>query len=248
MEQINLKAVEAVLFDLDGTLLQVEMGEFIPAYIGGLAAHCADLAEPGAFGRAVRGAISALIANDDGSRSNEALFQAALERHLGITPVLFAERLARFCADGLADLAPLIRPLPLARNILTRCRERGLAVVVATNPVFPRPVIEARLAWGGLAGFPFRHITTCENSRFCKPNPRYFTDLLESLRLAPHQALMVGNDTEHDLAARPAGIPTFLVDTWLVDRLGGAFAADFRGGHLDLFRFLGQVGAPAPTN
>ncbi len=49
---------------------------------------------------------------------------------------------------------------------------------------------------------------------------------------------MVGNDTEHDLAAREVGIATFLVDTWLVDRLDGRFETDFRGGHADLLRFL----------
>jgi hypothetical protein len=53
---------------------------------------------------------------------------------------------------------------------------------------------------------------------------------------------MVGNDTEHDLGARSAGIPTFLVDTWLLDRANGHYVTDFRGGHLDLFRFLGQLG------
>jgi hypothetical protein len=51
---------------------------------------------------------------------------------------------------------------------------------------------------------------------------------------------MVGNDTEHDLSATRVGIKTFLVDTWLIDR-GTDFAPDYRGGHLDLYRFLGHL-------
>lgn len=245
MEQSRLNEIEAVLFDLDGTLLQVEMEQFIPAYIGGLAAHFADKAEPGAFGRTVRGAIHALLTREGDGTTNEALFLAALERHLGIAPPLFGERLARYCADGLAGLAPLIRPLPLARQILARCFDRGLTVVIATNPVFPRPLVEARLAWGGIADFPYRLVTSFENTRHCKPRCGYFEEVLTHLGLAPQQAVMVGNDTEHDLGARAAGIPTFLVDTWLVDRTGGNYATDFRGGHLDLFRFLGRLGRPA---
>ncbi len=53
---------------------------------------------------------------------------------------------------------------------------------------------------------------------------------------------MVGNDTEHDLAARNVGIATFLVDTWLADRLYGDFETDYRGGHPELLQFLGRVG------
>jgi FMN phosphatase YigB (HAD superfamily) len=237
-----LGKVKAVLFDLDGTLLQVEMNAFIPAYIDKLAVHFADVAERRAFTRVVRAATFALIQSDDGETTNEELFHAAIERQLGIDGRLFGQRLERFYDDGMADLEGLIRPLPLARNILARCFERGLKVVIATNPVFPRAVVEARLRWGGLADFPFELVTTFENSRYCKPNPRYFHDVLDHLGLVPEEVVMVGNDTEHDLGARDAGIATFLVDTWLVDRLDGAYRADIRGGHMDLFRFVGRLG------
>jgi len=221
------------------------MGEFIPAYIGGLAGHFADVVRRGAFERLVRGAIHALLARDDGEISNEAMFLGILGRHLGLEAGECGARLQRYCADGLAELAPLVRPLPLARAILECCFERGLKVAVATNPVFPRRMIEARLRWGGIAEFPFERVTTYENCRFCKPHPGYFRDLLGKLGLAPGECLMIGNDTGHDLAARVAGIPTFLVDTWLVDRKGGDFVADFRGGHPELLQFLGRLGPVA---
>ena len=242
MTEDRLGKVRGVLFDLDGTLLQVDMNTFIPAYIDKLAAHFADVAERSVFSQVVRAATFALIQSDDGGTSNEELFYAAIESHLGIDGRVFGERLQRFYDDGMADLEGLIRSLPLARNILARCFERGLKVVIATNPVFPRPVVEARLLWGGLADFPYELVTTFENSRYCKPHPRFFHDVLDYLDLAPEEAVMVGNDTEHDLAARDAGIATFLVDTWLVDRLKDGYRADFRGGHLDLFRFVGRLG------
>jgi len=235
--------VKGVLFDLDGTLLQVEMREFVQAYIDGLAKHFPEVPDPAAFGRAIKASIRALLASDEGAASNEEFFLTVLGRHLGIEAALCGERLARYCANGMAGLEPLVRPLALARDILTRCFERGLKVVVATNPVFPRPMVEARLRWAGIADFPFDHVTTFDNSRYCKPHPGYFRDVLGRLGLAPQECVMVGNDTEHDLGARAAGIPTFLVDTWLLDRARGDYVTDYRGGHLDLFRFLGQLGA-----
>lgn len=245
MERRRLEKIRGILFDLDGTLLQVEMKQFIPAYVGALSTCFADLVEGSRFTDSVLAATFALLQRRDGDRSNEELFLASLERHLGIAPAVFGERLRRFCGDGLQNLASHVRPLPLARPILQRCFDRGLQVVLATNPVFPRPVVDARLRWGELHGFSFHHLTTVENSRRCKPDPGYFSDLLARMNLAPEECVMVGNDTEHDLAAATVGILTFLVDTWLIDRLNGAFTADFRGGHTDLFRFIGQLGSGA---
>jgi len=237
--------VRGVLFDLDGTLLEVEMREFIPAYIEGLAKHFPEVPDPVAFTRAIKDSIRALLSSEEGACNNEQFFLAALGRHLGLDAALCGERLARYCANGMAGLEMLVRPLALARDILARCFERGLKVVVATNPVFPRPLVEARLRWAEIADFPFDYVTTFDNSRYCKPHPGYFHDVLGQLGLTPEECLMVGNDTEHDLGARSAGIPTFLVDTWLLDRAKGNYVTDFRGGHLDLFRFLGQLGAAA---
>lgn len=245
MDEQRLNQVRAVLFDLDGTLLQVEMEQFIPAYIAKLATHFDDRVERCVFAEVVRSATFSLIRSEEVRRSNEEFFLGVTERHLGVDGALFAERLQRFCADGLADLAGLIRPLPLARDILGRCFERGLRVVIATNPVFPRPVVEARLRWGGLDDFPYELVTTLENSRCCKPHPGYFRDLLDRLELPAEQTVMVGNDTEHDLAAAEAGIATFLVDTWLVDRCRGRFRADFRGDHRELLQFVETLGPSA---
>ncbi len=246
MDPKALPELRAVFFDLDGTLLQVEMGEFIPAYIDGLSGWFSDLSGRELFSRTVLAATRALLVADDPRTTNQELFHAALHNRLGIDGELFGERLGRFCADGLSRLAPLVRPLPLARTILRRCFERGLTVVIATNPVFPRAIVDARLDWGGLGDFPFHLVTSFENSRYCKPHQGYFEDLLGHFGLAPRECLMVGNDTEHDLAASQLGIPTFLVDTWMVDRLGGAWQADFVGGHGDLDRLLGGSGARLP--
>ena len=244
----TLEGIHAVLFDLDGTLLQVEMSEFIPAYIGGLAGHFADLVKPRRFARTLRAGIHALLAEAGGAGSNEAQLLAIIEAQLGIPAAEFRRRFAAYVADGLANLEPLVRALPLARSILARCFERGLKVAIATNPVFPQPVVDARLAWGGIADFPFDLVTSVENSAYCKPQPGYFLAVADSLGLPPQACLMVGNDTVHDLAACQVGIPTFLVDTWLVDRSDGRFASDYRGSHTDLFRFLGRVGASRRMN
>ncbi len=238
----RLAPVKGVLFDLDGTLLQVEMREFIPAYLQSLGGCFADFVGPRKFASVMSATTFALINSDDGDRTNEEAFLQAAERHMGIGREAFAQGLEVFCREGLPGLQSLIQPLPAARRILECCFERGLKVAVATNPVFPRALVDARLEWGGLSDLPFDLVTSYENSRYCKPNRRYFEDVLQELDLAPPQCVMVGNDTEHDLAARDMGIPTFLVDTWMIDRLGGAYLSDYQGGHEQLYQFVSQLG------
>ncbi|BCR06437.1 hydrolase [Desulfuromonas versatilis] len=246
MENPPLEQVRAVLFDLDGTLLGVEMSKFIPAYLEGLSGHFADQVDRRAFARVLTATTFALLRSDDGSRSNQEMLLEAVGLHLGIGRAKWEQGLAAFFREGLEDLEKLITSLPLAREILERCFSRNLQVVVATNPVFPKPLVDARLQWGNLHDFPFALVTSYENCRYCKPHPGYFQDILQSVGLQPGQCVMVGNDTEHDLAARQAGIPTFLVDTWLVDRQQGSFTTDYRGGHEDLLEFVGRLGQDPP--
>ena len=244
----DLADVRGIFFDLDGTLLDVEMSAFIPAYLKGLAASFADVAPADKLVEVLLDTTWSLLRADDGSRTNEEAYLLAVQQQLGIPPDLYRHRLTGYFREGLAPLEEHVRPLPVARDILQICFNKGLKVVVATNPVFPRPVVDARLAWGGLLGFPFQQVTSYENSRYCKPNPRYFTTLLAELGLQPGETIMVGNDTEHDLAARQAGIRTFLVDTWLEDRTHNGFVTDYRGSHQDLLAFVEDLGEKTDNN
>ncbi len=233
-----LPPVEAILFDLDGTLLNVEMDAYISGYVRGLARHFSDLANRCRFADTVVTTAFDLLKSDRGEQTMEELFLALLEERLGIDGELFRARLNQYCDNGLNRLAPLVRPFPLARKILQHCFDSGIRVIIATNPVFPLPVVKARLKWGQLDDFPYDLITSYENSRYCKPHRQYFTDILHSQGLSPKQTIMVGNDTEYDLPAQQAGLTTFLLDTSLIDRQNRSAHADFFGSHQDLLELV----------
>ncbi|MBE0501254.1 MAG: HAD family hydrolase [Desulfuromonadales bacterium] len=230
--------IKTVLFDLDGTLLQIEMQNYISTYAASLAASLHQRAATDKVVDAVFSAIRSLIKRDSGDISNEAYFFRHIADLLQLDVELIGRNFAGFFSTGLPVLDPFIQPLDLARSLLEACLERGLDIVIATNPVFPKVVVESRLARAKLADFPFHRVTSYENCRRCKPNPVYFSDILTELNLPAESCLMIGNDTKHDLAARKVGIPTFLVDTWLIDRCQGDFTTDLRGGHTDLLDFI----------
>ena len=48
--------------------------------------------------------------------------------------------------------------------------------------------------WAGLKPEDFELYTTYENTGYCKPNPKYYQDILERLDLTAQECMMVGND------------------------------------------------------
>lgn len=239
--QVDSGRFDAIFFDLDGTLLRVQMAEFIPRYIETLAQYCRDYAEPRRFARTMRDAIRSLIRdNGDGRQTNEQRFYSWLQRELDIPEQALRNSLRRYAAEQLDSLSELVRPIPLARQILRECQAYGIPMVLATNPVFPEFMIQARVRWGELEDIPFQHLSSFENSRHCKPHSGYFTEIADRLGLDPARCLMVGNDNAHDLAATAVGMKTFLVDTWLVEREGACWDYDQRGDHSALQSYLQQ--------
>ena len=230
---------EIILFDLDGTLLRVQMTEFIPRYVRGLANCCADHVSPGKFVKAMLEAIGELINTfGDGETTNEQRIMSYLHRRLAIPEKFIRECFTKFRLEGLSELETLVKPIPLAKMIVEECLSQKIPLVLATNPVFPEFMIQARLRWGELADFDFAHLTSFENSCYCKPQSGYFTEITSLFGVAPQNCLMVGNDTCHDMSAAAVGMETFLVDTWVVERDGANWPCVNRGDHGALQAFL----------
>jgi FMN phosphatase YigB (HAD superfamily) len=231
--------IEAILFDLDGTLLRVQMREFIPQYILGLSAYCADRVKPKKFEKALLASIRDLIHTEgDSSMTNEERVYREMLKNLALPESVMRESLAHFKDNGLAELEELIQPIPLAGKIVKDCQKKGIPMVLATNPVFPKFMIQARMQWAGLEENSFTHVTSFENSHYCKPQAGYFQEIADHIEVDPKNCLMVGNDTSHDLAASAIGMTTYLVDTWLVDRGGSEWPCENRGDHSSLQQFL----------
>jgi len=230
---------EALLFDLDGTLLRVQMATFISRYVHSLASYCADQVKPRRFEKTMLTAIRDLIYDaGDGVVTNEQRFYTALKRDLGLSEDIIRASLIHFEQNELSELQGLIHPVALAQKIIADCAKKNIPMVLATNPVFPRFVIQARMKWAGLEEASFDYITSYENSHHCKPQPGYFTDLAAKPGVAPQACLMIGNDLNHDLSAVGVGMKAWLVDTWLVGRGEPEWPCEYRGDHRALQVFL----------
>jgi FMN phosphatase YigB (HAD superfamily) len=198
----------AVFFDLDGTLLDVDMTAFLAQYLRDAAARLAHLIPPDQFVPHLMRATNVMVEND-GRATNEAVFWEAFTPLVGRERAELEPAFAAFYTEDFPRLQALTRRKEGARAVVQAALAAGCDVLITTNPVFPATAISQRLEWAGLGDLPFRRVTTYENSRYCKPNTRFFDALAEELGRPPAECLVVG-DEDMDMVAALAGYPTFL--------------------------------------
>ena len=208
--------LKALLLDLDDTLIENPMDTFIPAYFGALKAFVAGVVDPGRFIEELLRATRAMDGNDGTGASNEEIFAAEFYPALGVPQEEMEPLLARFYAEAFPQLAPLTGKRSAAPQIVEWAKARGLQVVIATNPLFPRTAIEQRMAWGGVGveNFDYELVTCYENSHATKSSPAYFREIVDFLGRRPGECLMVGDNWGWDVVcAGEAGIPSFWIAT-----------------------------------
>ena len=210
--------ISTVFFDLDGTLLPLNQDEFVKMYFTHLAAFLAPHGyDPEGFTKALWSGVTAMTKND-GRAINETVFWEDFARFYGEWAQKDMPLFDTFYRDHFVALKSICSCNPRMREVIDRVKSAGCTVVVATNPVFPATATEQRIRWAGLNPEDFRLVTTYENSRFSKPNPRYYEDLLTQLGAAPEECLMIGNDTLDDMIAESLGMKVFLLTDCLVNR------------------------------
>lgn len=201
--------IRAILFDLDGTLLDNDMDVFLPHYFRMLSARVAHLVPPDEFMTYLMQATEAMLANA-GQATNEDVFAEAFYPLVGLPREELEPVFLDFYTNDFPALRQYTRPKPEAPEVVQQAFDLGYDVVVATNPLFPAISVQQRLQWAGVAGFPYRLVTTYENSRATKPSLHYFGQILEVLGV-PASAAMVVGDEDMDMVAAHLGCVTFLV-------------------------------------
>ncbi|MEW5785933.1 MAG: HAD family hydrolase [Bacillota bacterium] len=209
---------QALLVDLDGTLLEIDMDRFIAVYMQRLAHSFTDYTAPEQFAAHLLGATGAMVRSADPVTINETVFFDDFCRRIGQPHAAVRPVFDRFYETEFPHLKPCSNPRPHAGAVVESARGKGLKLALATNPIFPRIAVEHRLAWTGLSGDDFDLITTVENMHYCKPKLEYYLETAKLLDCPPALCLMAGNDVQEDLAAAAVGMDTFMVDDFLLHR------------------------------
>lgn len=210
--------ITTVLFDLDGTLLPMDQDEFVQSYIGRMAKKLAPHGyDPELLTKGLWKGTGAMVKND-GTQTNEELFWQVFNGVMGRDcrgdEPLFTDYYENEFQQVAGDCGFDERAAETIRQI----RALGYRVALATNPLFPAIATQSRAKWAGLEIDDFDLITTYENSRFCKPNPEYYRQILATLNLKPENCVMVGNDVSEDMIAEKLGIRVFLLTDCILNK------------------------------
>jgi FMN phosphatase YigB (HAD superfamily) len=209
-------ALKALLLDLDDTLLGNSMETFIPAYFKAMTGFVTGIQPPERLIEQLLIATRIMDRNDGTGASNEEVFSNAFFPGLGVDREEYEPVFERFYAEVFPDLKPLTAPRPAAPQIVGWARERGLQVVIATNPMFPRTAIEQRMEWAavGVDRYDYDLVTSYETSHATKSHPAYYQEILDVIGRGPEECVMVGDNWDWDIVhAARVGIPGY----WISD-------------------------------
>ena len=238
-----MSKLEAIFFDMDGTLLPMDEDLFLKAYMGELAKVMAPYGvDPKVMVKAMWAGVGAMVKND-GSNTNEEVFWQMFDAltpgadHAALRPLT-----AQFYHNEFHKARVATKPNPMAAEAVALARQKAPVVVLATNPLFPMAAQEARLSWMGLTPAAFDKVTAFEQQRFCKPNPAYYTAICAELGLDPANCLMIGNDEGEDMqASQAAGLQQgYLITDCLKPARDGYMWQGPRGSFAQMVEWLKQ--------
>ena len=158
--------MNTVLFDLDGTLLPIDMKEFIDTYVelmtGFLKSN--DL-NPDDIVPSIWKATGAMEVND-GLITNEELFWKVLMEDLASKDEKYDEKFRRrfpkkldkFYKGDFQMIRYMVRPSQSCHDAVMMLKEKGYRVVLATKPMFPEIAVNERLSWLGFSVKDFDYV------------------------------------------------------------------------------------------
>lgn len=210
--------IKAVFFDLDGTLLPLDEDKFTKYYFTLLCERMARLNYKAEELVDVIWTGTKAMYQNDGSKTNEEVFWQVFKAHYGEEKLVDKAFIDAFYVNEFKNTINVCKENSLAKEIIKFCNDNKLLTVLSTNPIFPKVGTLTRMGFVNLKEEDFTYITSYENSRYTKPNPKYFKEILDKLNLKPDEVILFGNNTYEDGECSYAcGIKCYMVGDFIIN-------------------------------
>lgn len=210
-------AYRSIFFDLDGTLLPMNLREFIQAYFESLGSFVTAAGFEGELFKAgLKNGIEAMADHDGNALNSEAYWNAFIQV-VGGNVSEWYPLLNQFYAEEFGTIGKNVEPNPYASKTIELLREKEYPLVLATMPMFPQQAVEWRLKWAGVDPNHFERVTHYENSKSVKPKGEYYQENLDAAGVMGTEVLMVGNNTKEDLACLELDMDAYLITDHLLN-------------------------------
>lgn len=226
-----------VLFDLDGTLLPINGEAFEAIYFKGLSSYFLDKYEPKEFIKLIWTATKAMVL-DTSSKTNEEAFMDALQALVNEDITWMQERFNQFYLNEFDQIKIAVTPNPSIQEAVKLLKEKGYRLIIATNPMFPKIAIEKRIEWTGCDRNDFEYVTSFEKNHYCKPQLKFYEEVLSDLNLDASQCLMVGNDINEDMIVSKLNMSTYLITNHVIQDTIIPDSVNYSGNYDDFYQFV----------
>lgn len=233
-----MDGLTTILFDLDGTLLPMDLEKFQELYFRSLSMEFSDLIDPRKLGGLVWECTLEMV-KDKSPRTNREVFMDAMGRRVGheLVPE-YERRFMEYYGSNFEHVKGSTYASEPMREAVALLKESGYTLAIATNPVFPEAAVLRRIEWAGLSRDDFQLVTNFDNSHYCKPNLEYYEEILKVLGKSAEECMMVGNDELEDMVPKALGMKTYLVTDNIVPGEIKGPEPDFKGTSADFLGFI----------
>jgi len=229
--------MNTILFDLDGTLLPMDINAFMELYFTELSYAFKDLIKGDELGKKIWASTKAMVENVE-DRTNEDVFMEDFGRRVNGDIEEYQKHFDEFYDTRFLNVKSSVYESEYIKKSIDLLKEKGYNLVVATNPLFPRKAILHRINWAGLKSEDFSYISSYEQNHYCKPQIKFYEEILKDIGKAAEECMMVGNDVQEDLIAGKLGIKTYLIKDHLLHRTKEEIKTDYEGSYEEFYQYV----------
>lgn len=205
-------AIKTVLFDMDGTLLNMGESAFEKEYLKRMVLFL-EQRYPG-YGKDLVKAVgygAEMMKVSNGSRTNLEVFWEGFEKASGKTRAEIEPVVTQYYQTDFTHIGDTYVPDEDMQNAVRTLHQKGYQLLVATTPVVPRIANDERVRWSGLSDIPWLDVTSFETYNYSKPNVKYFEQICSKYQLNPAECLMIGDSLVKDYPATELGMDFYLL-------------------------------------
>ena len=226
--------IQAILFDLEGTLINVDTTDFMRNYLGILAPRFAHLLSPDRFSKQLLRSLETSQSDPKPGQTNMQTFYDDFSKATGHSFLTLRPIFEEFYESDFPALRCLVQAIPQGVKVVEYAIQQGFLTAVASNPVLPLSAMREHVRWAGLTPEHFKIIPALDNFHFFKPQLGFFREIAERLGVKPDSCLLVSGQTQ-DIICRELGMKMFFVGS-----IGSEEQTDYAGNLDDLFRLISQ--------
>mgnify|MGYP000860787447 FL=1 len=231
---------DTFLFDLDGTVLPMEIDEFMKLYFYYIGNHFKEIIEPNELVKNILESTEKMVRINNGQK-NEEIFMEHFDSLLDGNVEEYKPMFYEFYNSTFDKVKASTHKSKYMRKSIDILKEKGYRIVLATNPLFLMVANHHRIRWAGFEPSEFEYISSFEDNSYCKPHLEYYNEVLGYINKTAEECYMVGNDVFDDLSSKKLGIKTYLITNHLLNKHNQEIDTDYEGTYYDFYKFVQKL-------